>query len=137
MLGRTARIGNIGLATSFYNEKDEDLAPSLVKVLMETTQPVPDFLESFQPEDGKVAFDDDTDNEGEENAGGDDAAGAGDAWGGAKAEPAAETGTWGTDSPAGSAGVAEKKVDTFAAGNSGGDEWQPDSPAGLKKKQKW
>jgi hypothetical protein len=53
------------LATSFYNEKDEDIAPYLVKNFMECNQPVPDFLESFKPVDGNLAFDDDTDGEGE------------------------------------------------------------------------
>jgi ATP-dependent RNA helicase DDX3X len=48
--GRTGRIGNLGLATSFYNERDEDLGPSLTKTLLETKQVVPDFLEQFLPE---------------------------------------------------------------------------------------
>lgn len=42
-LGRTARIGNEGLATSFYNERDEPMADFLVKTLLECNQPVPDF----------------------------------------------------------------------------------------------
>lgn len=68
-IGRTARIGNVGLATSFYNtEKNEDIAEDLVKLLLETNQIVPDFLEDHKPEDPtKLDFDDDTDNEGEEN----------------------------------------------------------------------
>lgn len=49
-IGRTGRIGNHGLATSFYNERDEELAPSLVKTLLETRQEVPDFLEEHIPE---------------------------------------------------------------------------------------
>lgn len=66
-IGRTARIGNVGLATSFYNEKNEDLAVALVRILLETNQEVPDFLEAYKPEDvTKLDFDDDTDNEGEE-----------------------------------------------------------------------
>ena len=47
--GRTARIGNTGLATSFYNEKNADLGSSLVKILLETKQPIPDFLEAHLP----------------------------------------------------------------------------------------
>ena len=47
--GRTARIGNTGLATSFYNEKNADLGSSLVKILLETKQPIPDFLEVHVP----------------------------------------------------------------------------------------
>lgn len=68
-IGRTARIGNVGLATSFYNtSKNEDIAQDLVKLLLETNQIVPDFLEGHKPEDtSKLDFDDDTDNEGEEN----------------------------------------------------------------------
>lgn len=66
-IGRTARIGNVGMATSFYNEKNEDIAEALVKVLLETKQEIPDFLEGYKPEDvDNLAFDDDTDNEGED-----------------------------------------------------------------------
>ncbi len=56
-LGRTGRIGNVGLATSFYNDRDSDLAEVLTKTLLETHQTIPDFLESYIPEgftaDGK------------------------------------------------------------------------------------
>ncbi|TVY31493.1 ATP-dependent RNA helicase [Lachnellula subtilissima] len=55
-IGRTGRIGNLGLATSFYNERDADLAEPLVKVLLETGQGIPDFLAEHIPEgfeDGK------------------------------------------------------------------------------------
>lgn len=65
MLGRTARIGNIGLATSFYNDRNEDIADALVMVLMETSQHVPEFLEQHAPADGQLNFDDDADHEGE------------------------------------------------------------------------
>ena len=57
-LGRTGRIGNTGLATSFYNDHDLDLAPALVNTLLETKQSVPDFLEDHIPQgftaDGKT-----------------------------------------------------------------------------------
>ncbi|KAF3390306.1 ATP-dependent RNA helicase ded1 [Penicillium rolfsii] len=59
-IGRTARIGNEGLATSFYNTGDEELAPDLVKLLLESQQPVPDFLQDFQPSDANLSFEDDT-----------------------------------------------------------------------------
>ncbi|KAJ5965844.1 Helicase C-terminal [Penicillium waksmanii] len=63
-IGRTARIGNEGIATSFYNERNEDLGPDLVKILLECKQTVPDFLEHFTPSEGKLTFDDDvTDDE--------------------------------------------------------------------------
>lgn len=65
-IGRTARIGNVGMATSFYNDRNEDIAESLTKVLLECKQEVPDFLEGFKPADVEnLEFDDDTDNEGE------------------------------------------------------------------------
>lgn len=64
--GRTARIGNEGIATSFYNGKDEEIAPDLVKILMECEQPIPDFLQGFAPSDNVLVFDDDTDKEEEE-----------------------------------------------------------------------
>lgn len=68
-IGRTARIGNVGLATSFYNERNEDIAAALVRTLLETDQTVPDFLDPYKPEDEtKLEWDDDTDNEGEEEA---------------------------------------------------------------------
>jgi hypothetical protein len=143
-IGRTARIGNVGLATSFYNDKDEELADALVRTLLETKQPVPDFLESRIPEDGKLEFDDDTDNEGEDDGdeedgpkpkenGGD--GGDGGAWGApAKAKADADGATWGTNEPAGSAWPAEKTVD--AAGGTG-EEWVESGATGSKKKQKW
>ena len=123
-IGRTARIGNIGLATSFYNQKNEDLAEGLVKILMETNQEVPDFLENFKPEDTtNIDFDDDTDNEGEETEtdGGASKGAAdessGDAWGAtasSKADaPSADA--WG--SPA-----AESK-DDWGSGQKGGSGW--------------
>ncbi|KAL6713458.1 hypothetical protein ACLMJK_008923 [Lecanora helva] len=75
-IGRTARIGNTGVATSFYNERNEDIAESLTKLLLETRQEVPEFLENYKPAEGEqLQFDDDTDEEGEE-------AGAGGGWGG-------------------------------------------------------
>lgn len=106
--GRTGRIGNIGLATSFYTSRDEDLAPGLVKTLLETHQVIPDFLEEFIPEgftaDGQTGdvntlkFDADSDN-GEDA--GDESAEAGAAasggWGAPAATPVDSTtaGGWG------------------------------------------
>ena len=81
-IGRTARIGNTGLATSFFNEKNEDIGEALVRILLETKQPVPDFLEQWKPEnEEELNFEDDSDEEYEaDNA---DAGGASttDAWG--------------------------------------------------------
>ena len=71
-IGRTARIGNTGVATSFYNDKNEDIAEQLTKVLLETQQIVPEFLEPYKPADGEdLTFDDDTDEEDEEGNDGD------------------------------------------------------------------
>ena len=65
-IGRTARIGNVGMATSFYNDRNEDIAEALTKILVESNFEVPDFLEQYKPEEeGKLEFDDDTDEEGE------------------------------------------------------------------------
>ncbi|KAH7057242.1 DEAD/DEAH box RNA helicase [Macrophomina phaseolina] len=68
-IGRTARIGNEGLATSFYNERNEDMADDLVKILLERAQAIPDFLQDRSPSKGEdLDFDDDTDHEEEEAA---------------------------------------------------------------------
>lgn len=94
-IGRTARIGNTGRATSFYNDRNEDIAEALTKLLVETHQNVPDFLESYKPEnEEELKFDDDTDEEG-------DNAADGDAWGG-EAETNGNTSgdAWGSDAPA-------------------------------------
>lgn len=97
-IGRTARIGNVGLATSFFNEKNEDIAEDLVRILIETNQTVPEFLEQWKPDDvTQLNFNDDSDKEGEEAANGD----AGSATGGAEAPAdswgnggAADVDTW-------------------------------------------
>lgn len=106
MLGRTARIGNHGLATTFYNESNADIAEDLVKILIENNQDVPDFLEQYRPAGGVVTFDDDGSDEegggiqaGEEDAPSDDnlqapTADSGDSWG-APTEPKAEGDGWG------------------------------------------
>jgi ATP-dependent RNA helicase DDX3X len=61
--GRTARIGNHGLATSFFNDTNTDIATDLVKILLENNQDIPEFLESYKPE-GELNFDEaDSDEE--------------------------------------------------------------------------
>ncbi|RUP46935.1 P-loop containing nucleoside triphosphate hydrolase protein, partial [Jimgerdemannia flammicorona] len=47
-IGRTARVGNEGLATSFYNDKNAIIAPDLTKLLIECKQEIPDFLENYR-----------------------------------------------------------------------------------------
>ncbi|KAI4146549.1 MAG: hypothetical protein LQ341_002046 [Variospora aurantia] len=87
-IGRTARIGNIGLSTSLYNDKNEGVAEDLVKLLMETNQEIPDFLEAFKPSEGELDFQDDSGVEDEEEAAGGAAIG-GDSggWGGPEESP--------------------------------------------------
>ena len=89
-IGRTARIGNIGLATSFFNEKNEDIAEDLVRILLETKQEVPDFLDQWKPDnENDLNFNDDSDEEGEEATDDTAAGSSGDAWGaGSSAAPA-------------------------------------------------
>ena len=111
-IGRTARIGNRGKATSFYDEgRDEDLAPSLVKILLESGSTVPDFLEAHLPENGIATFEDDEsgdeDAEDEDHQGG-AGAGAGSggdasAWG---AGPGAPDDTFSADDTSGAGGGA-------------------------------
>ena len=48
-IGRTGRVGNRGLATSFYDPLcDSHLAPALVKILSQAGQEIPDFLLEFK-----------------------------------------------------------------------------------------
>jgi ATP-dependent RNA helicase DDX3X len=63
-IGRTARIGNEGKATSFYNDRNEDIGEDLVKILLESKQEIPDFLEDKKPEDPEnIEWHDGTDDE--------------------------------------------------------------------------
>ncbi|KAF9583292.1 hypothetical protein BGW38_009808, partial [Lunasporangiospora selenospora] len=50
-IGRTARAGNKGLASSFYNARNSALAPQLAKLLVECKQDVPEFLSEFVSDD--------------------------------------------------------------------------------------
>lgn len=88
-IGRTARIGNEGKATSFYNDRNEDIGPALVKILIESKQEIPDFLEDMKPADPEQIFQhegtDDEDSDGGGAAGGfgdDDGFGGGSGDGG-------------------------------------------------------
>ncbi|KAF2220280.1 P-loop containing nucleoside triphosphate hydrolase protein [Elsinoe ampelina] len=101
-IGRTGRMGHRGKAISFYNDNDEGIAQDLVNILLECDQEVPDFLAGFKPDDGQVAFQDDTDDEGD-NEGGAAAAGTdGAAWGGDTTAGATggDTNNWGGDTSA-------------------------------------
>jgi len=46
-IGRTGRVGNLGLATSFFNEKNRNVARDMVELLGEASQEVPNWLESI------------------------------------------------------------------------------------------
>jgi len=46
-IGRTGRMGNLGLATSFFNEKNRNLVKDLIEILTEANQELPSWLESI------------------------------------------------------------------------------------------
>ncbi|KAL5118381.1 hypothetical protein ACEQ8H_003730 [Pleosporales sp. CAS-2024a] len=70
-IGRTARIGNEGKATSFFNDRNDDLGEDLCKILIESKQEVPDFLQQFMPEDpSNIQWNDGSDDESEDGFGG-------------------------------------------------------------------
>jgi ATP-dependent RNA helicase DDX3X len=69
-IGRTARIGNEGKATSFFNDRNDDLGEDLCKILIESKQDIPDFLEQFKPEDcDNIDWHDGTDDESDDGIG--------------------------------------------------------------------
>ena len=114
-IGRTARIGNVGVATSFYNDRNEDLAEDLAKILTETKQIIPDFLEQYKPANpDSIEWGDESDGEDEEGADGGDAWGApadaaGDGWGSsAPTAPAADA--WGATKSSVAAEVEEDQA---------------------------
>uniref|UniRef100_A0A8C1LNC3 RNA helicase n=1 Tax=Cyprinus carpio TaxID=7962 RepID=A0A8C1LNC3_CYPCA len=45
-IGRTGRVGNLGLATSFFNDKNGNITKDLLDILVESKQEVPSWLES-------------------------------------------------------------------------------------------
>lgn len=46
-IGRTGRVGNIGLATSFFNDKNQNIGKDLVDLLTEANQECPQWLEQL------------------------------------------------------------------------------------------
>lgn len=46
-IGRTGRMGNLGLATSFFNNKNQNLVRDLVPLLIEANQELPEFLNNM------------------------------------------------------------------------------------------
>ena len=80
-IGRTARMGNTGVSTSFYNDRNEDIADGLAKILKENEQEIPDFLQAYLPEEGEpLVFEDDSEKE--EDAPAEGFAEEAPAWGG-------------------------------------------------------
>ncbi|KAF9426733.1 hypothetical protein BGZ94_006100 [Podila epigama] len=57
-IGRTARVGNLGMATSFFNSKNSIIAPQLAKILQECNQEIPDFLAGYVDESTTYETDD-------------------------------------------------------------------------------
>lgn len=53
-IGRTGRMGNLGLATSFFNDRNRNLATSMLDLLIEAKQEVPSWLETVA-HDGRTA----------------------------------------------------------------------------------
>ena len=49
-IGRTGRVGNLGLATSFFNEKNRNMAADLVELITETNQDLPEWLANLSKE---------------------------------------------------------------------------------------
>ncbi|KAK6353315.1 hypothetical protein TWF696_005285 [Orbilia brochopaga] len=98
-IGRTARIGTMGLATTFWNDKDgEHIAEALVKTLIEMKQDIPTFLEQYRPSNEEELKFEEESSDPEDDLGGGDMAvsgggGGGDGWGG-EAAPAADD-SWG------------------------------------------
>nr|XP_034186222.1 ATP-dependent RNA helicase bel [Osmia lignaria] len=46
-IGRTGRMGNLGLATSFFNNKNSNLVRDLVSLLIEANQEIPHWLDEM------------------------------------------------------------------------------------------
>ncbi|OQV12590.1 putative ATP-dependent RNA helicase Pl10 [Hypsibius exemplaris] len=59
-IGRTGRVGNLGSAMSFFNDKNKNLAKELLTLLHESNQEIPSFLEQFAREfmggSGKMGY---------------------------------------------------------------------------------
>lgn len=55
-IGRTGRVGNLGIATSFFNDKNRNLARGLVELLEEVNQPVPSWLRALVTDNRQSGF---------------------------------------------------------------------------------
>lgn len=124
-------MGQRGIATSFYTERDEPIASVLVRTLMETKQDIPEFLEPFKPT-GKglenLKFETESDFDPEEAGiahlggggwGGDEAGGdAGGDWGG---DAGGDAGGWGGGGD--DAGGNQTTEAPAWGASAGGDGW--------------
>ncbi|CAO3657023.1 unnamed protein product [Mucor hiemalis] len=61
-IGRTARVGNAGLATSFYNDNNSYVGRDVTKLLVECDQTVPEFLMRYKTANMKFRDDDEDDD---------------------------------------------------------------------------
>jgi ATP-dependent RNA helicase DDX3X len=113
-IGRTARIGNKGKATSFYSDRDEEIAPALVNILLESGCPIPDFLEHLVPEGGVATFEDDASDDEDEAEGEQGGVAFGGADAGADAGGFAAASAWGATAPVDNSFAAEGAVATSA-----------------------
>ena len=58
-IGRTGRMGNLGLATSFFNEKNRNLTKDLVELIVESNQELPgtcnsEYIQNYKLERLKI-----------------------------------------------------------------------------------
>ncbi|KAK8070971.1 DEAD/DEAH box helicase [Apiospora hydei] len=124
-IGRTGRIGNEGVAYSFYTERDEPLAEQLTFNLLEQKQEIPDFLQQWVPEGTEVAnlkFDYDSDEIEDEAVGG---SGGGDdgSWGAAGDSAGDNAWGGGGDSFGGGASFGGDASFGGGASNEGASAW--------------
>lgn len=49
-IGRTGRVGNVGQATSFFNDKNRNLGRDLAELLVESNQEMPEWLDPIAKE---------------------------------------------------------------------------------------
>lgn len=52
-IGRTGRVGNLGLATSFFNDKNRNIARDLLELLADANQNIPQWLENAANESSR------------------------------------------------------------------------------------
>ncbi|KAJ3030358.1 DEAD-box ATP-dependent RNA helicase [Rhizophlyctis rosea] len=127
-IGRTARAGNKGYATSFWNDGNQDIAQDLCSVL---TDEIPDFLQEFMSAELKEAREkeelkeEDLVAELPDHSGAAANGGEGGGW----AAAAEGGGGWAADGNAGGNEASDWGNNADGAGDAGGD-WNADAAAG-------